>query len=820
MLGFAFIGCNPRLNDVFLTPIDVNKDSIFIKDNVNLKGKEITLQNKIIFFNNGAQLTNGHIVGHNIQIIASPDKIFQNISISGDWATKNARIEWFAGENLDDPYQNYLALTNWVLVNGEVFINKMIPMATSSNRDFFNGGKNIVISGAQKESSGLILMTQHENQFYSYFRSDHGYNLDLKNITIATDDYNKGVISSNNPEYFFAGCYYQKQLNPRAKPSIQKIKIDNCIFKGNMAISIYGAHSDNQSIQEFYKNSKIEKIKITNSEFHNVNAPLGFVNMGYDSIIIQKNKVYDFAGAFITVAESGMEASYYKSNRQNKKYVEITNNLFENFRVFSTPKERMLTPCVIKGGYGTMNFENNTLKNLISNNPDSDVFTMYYTCSSPGKCTFANNNILNVIGRGSQSHPACILKDRGASNLLIENNQITLEKEALVKNGVLKNINEPLTNLDGSRFLCALIQIGNQSDFSKHLIIKNNNISIPYLNMATEIYDVSAFTFHKNRITIEAFCPSNTPMSVSKDDVFFLGRQRLDRLNDTKPNDFECRDNQINISNIPNKKFQYIYFPDGVQVGTIDHPDKNPNFKHVIIQDGFTIQNTSLGLTMLDGEFHQYDLTINGKNNNFIVYDHNGANHLRPNAKSFKEKIRIADYSGSDSGSPFALIADSYQQLIVDNHDGSDINLLSYSYITSLYNLSKEENLICNFQINWKDKKGKSGKSHFYLHLNNQSRLFSLEDENGKFVKLDPSSPQPKSQKINAEVVSTNRISENPRPELMTGNHHLKNAELKLTNCHNIASFSIDFSVIKAGKEPINAVEAKKIISNSKIGTR
>ncbi|MBK8547502.1 MAG: hypothetical protein IPL63_08980 [Saprospiraceae bacterium] len=78
--------------------------------------------------------------------------------------------------------------------------------------------------------------------------------------------------------------------------------------------------------------------------------------MGYDSIIIKNNSIINFSESFISVPESGINESYYETLRKNKKYVEISNNLFENKRVVITGDDRALSPCVIKGGYGSMFF--------------------------------------------------------------------------------------------------------------------------------------------------------------------------------------------------------------------------------------------------------------------------------------------------------------------------------------------------------------------------------------------------------------------------------------------------------------------------------
>ncbi|MBK8622499.1 MAG: hypothetical protein IPN79_12260 [Saprospiraceae bacterium] len=610
-------------------------------------------------------LRNGIIEGENIQIIASDHKIFDNIILKGHWNSKDVLPEWFLGKNFKNAHQNFEVLKQFVEINASVFLNNILPIAVKHGEECFSGGRNIIIKGKDKKSSGLIFESKHSNLFFSYFRSVQGYNINLENMSLTTRDFIDGKLSDKSAEYFFSGTYYHSQLNPVAKPSLDSIRISNCMISGNISIAVYGAHSDNQTIQEFGSKNKISDLEVKNCHFDNANTPFVFSNMGYKNILIKNNVIKNFSETFLSISESGLNETYYEPLRKNKKTIEITNNIFENTRVVFTANDRALTPCVIKGGYGTLLFTGNTLKNLLPSNPYSDVYTLYYTCAHPGKCTFHNNTVTNVLGKGGSNNPASIIKDRGAQNLNMQENTFMVEKDALIKIGVIKSKNDDLSKIDGNTFLCTFMQIGNQTDFTKKMVFKNNTVRAPFINLSTEIYDIADLLFENNILEFEYFGPSGKNISVSRDGVFFLGRKRLDRIHGSAQGNFIMKGNRISIQKTRGNRFFYIQFPDGVQVGTLQNPDINYNYKNVIVQDNFYLNETQLGISLLDGENHQFDIQIDGQNNSIHVDDATGANHLRPNAKSYQSSVRFKKYKNSE-GAPFVLIPGSTQKIIIE----------------------------------------------------------------------------------------------------------------------------------------------------------
>jgi hypothetical protein len=809
-------GCTKKISKGNNVLSNSKKDPILITEVIDLKGESVYLKNKKLKFSNTGLIKNGTIEGENIEILAPDIKIFEKVKIAGKWNTKNAKLEWFLGNQFRNASNNFEVIKKYVNVNASIYLNALIPVAMSRPSDFCSKGRNVVIKGNDKKKSGLILESKQSNLLFGYFSSSEGYNLSLRNLSLVSKDYLDGKISESSAEYLLTGSYYQGQLNPAAKPSLDSIILDNCLVLGNISVAMYGAHSANQTLTEFGTRNKVSKLIVKKSTFDNSNTAFGFSNMGYDSILIKNNVVKNFSESFVSVPESGLDEKYYEPLRKIKKYVEFSDNQFENSKVVATADDRTLTPCVIKGGYGTMVFTRNQLKNLLSSNPRSDVNTMYYTCSFPGKCVFSYNTVYNVLGRGGTTNPACVLKDRGASHFVVENNKITIDKEALVKTGVLKNKNEDISKLDGNRFLCTFIQIGNQTDFTKKLVLKGNTFRVPFINMSTEIYDISDLLIENNQIEIDYFGPSGAQISTSRDGAFFLGRQRLDLLPQHTPGQFILNKNKIKINKTGGSTFNYVCFPDGVQAGSIDKPDKNFNYKNVAVKDTIEVNETLVGLSLPDGENHLYEMFLSGNNNAVLMDDATGANHLRPNAKSLQSTITIQKYKSQNNSSLFVLIPGSKQKINIQNHNGDDLNLMSYSYLTSLYNLAKEENLLCYFETEWRTKNGKTEKTAFYFYLNNTSRYISLENNVKKIIDINPAELKQKPEEIYQNSSNSQRASLAPKPLLYSGDRHLKNAELRLTNCAEVERISITLTVLKAGRDKYDPAKINKRIAEHK----
>lgn len=801
-INVTLFSCAKR--GVLETALDNAKinDTIIINKEINLEGKTIYLkkEDKLVF--KGGEIQNGTIYCDKCKISAGAEKIAENVVFKGDWSGNTGYVEWFTADDLTNPVKNFTILENLIVAGFTIGLVTMVPVSIPSEEYLTTSSiRSIVMKGTDKDNSGLMLVTKNRNLFYNYFRAESGINLILKDLTILTKDYKDGMYSEKEAEYFLTGSYYQEQFNPRAKPNIDSIILRNCTFKGNIGIACYGSGSHNQSFTEYAEGNRIKRLVIENSFFEGCNSPFSFSNMCYDSILIRNNEILNFSSAFLSIPESGLKDEYYEPLRKRKGIIIFEANRFENNRVVSTPDERTLSPCVVKGGYGTMYFSGNTLRNLLSDNPNADVNTFYYTCEHPGKFIVRNNMIKNVCGRGSVSHPSCLVKQRWASYFELVNNDISIDKEALTKIGILRN-NEKLQSLDGNKFYFDFIQIGGQSSFRKRLLISHNKFYAPYINKSTEIYDVAEFSFLNNTINIEVFGPSGVNNSVSMDHVFFLGRQRLDRPAELQPLDFVSKGNKIKIGYLKDRLFYYVHYPDGVQSGTIDKEDANYNYKIVSAKDTFYVNDADIGITLPDGAEQDYKIAIRGKNNGFFFTDYANANHTRANAQKFSSELYFdSDEWGHCEKAPFVFMPDSKQIIRSANHKGDVINLFSYSYLNSLYNLRMEEDLLCQVSAVGNTVSGSKFNKEFYFVVNNISKTFLFEDAGGTFMEKDPSVQNNVPNYVRSFSSERGNAYEALQLKIISGDRHLRETKIILAGCSEISDYNIQCNIRRAGRE-------------------
>ncbi|MBK8372226.1 MAG: hypothetical protein IPL20_12875 [Saprospiraceae bacterium] len=91
-----------------------NNDTIVINQVINLEGNLITLKNKKLLFLNEGLIKNGKIIGENISISAPETKIFENLTLEGDWKIQNAKLEWFLGNDFKNPVKNFSVINQFV----------------------------------------------------------------------------------------------------------------------------------------------------------------------------------------------------------------------------------------------------------------------------------------------------------------------------------------------------------------------------------------------------------------------------------------------------------------------------------------------------------------------------------------------------------------------------------------------------------------------------------------------------------------------------------------------------------------------------------
>jgi hypothetical protein len=765
--------------------------SILINQEINLNNKKYSLTNKKLIFKENGELANGSINCINCEITAPPKRIFKNVELNGSFNYNYGYLEWFLGNDFTNAFRNFNYLN--VLIRNEftIMLTNLVSIASETNISVANPHKAIKIIGPSNELAGLILETKHRNLFFNYFRSSTGFNLDFYNILITTRDFIKGLKNEKEADYFLTGSYYQEQFNPNAKPNIDSIKIINCKIQGNIALACYGSHSNNQSLEEYQKSNFINSLNVINCEFINCNSPFSFANMGFKNIIIKNNKIYDLSSAFLSIPVSGLNEKYESSIFEKNGLVIFEDNIFENTKVVSTPDNRTLSPCVIKGGKGSLKFINNTLENLLSSNPKSNVNTFYFTNEDGGFCLFKNNFIKNVIGRGSIEYPACVIKNRWSSNFIMDNNTVIIDRLAMVKLGIIEKEEDDLSKIDANTFYMDFFQNGGSATYNNSFHITNNIFKIPYINKSSEIYRFNDIHFSNNDIEIEHFGVSNINSTVSIDNSLFLARHRLNISAKQQPKNLIFQNNKFRISNIVNNKLWFINAPNGVQVSENNSKDKYFNFESLVFEDSFYLSNTNLIFSLPDAKHQKIKPTITGKSNSFTLDDFTDLNHLRPNAEKLESHIKIENASWLEGQSPAVFIPNSTQKIVVYNHYGEFIPIMSYIYFYTLYNLKNEGEILIEILFNGRDKSNKIIKVKNSFIVNPSNRRFYFLDDYNEIRQINPSDKSNQIENIKTLKYVSFGKQNIFKLSLVNGDRHLSRANLIYTGCSDISNYTI-----------------------------
>lgn len=156
-------------------------DTIYvIQGDYTLKGESITIPSNCTLDFQGGSLSNGTLVGNKTMIVASPYKIFQNITISGTWLVNWAYAEWFGAlgdGTTDDTVALNLALTTFKNVqlgsrcyycNGTITLTRSMSLrgvnklATTIQHN--HNSDAIVITGATLRDLTINVNGEYENE--------------------------------------------------------------------------------------------------------------------------------------------------------------------------------------------------------------------------------------------------------------------------------------------------------------------------------------------------------------------------------------------------------------------------------------------------------------------------------------------------------------------------------------------------------------------------------------------------------------------------------------------------------------------------------
>lgn len=772
----------------YLDVIPLNNDIIEIDKNFDLGGSTIDISNKTLKITKGG-VRNGIIKCNNCVIeCENIPGALSGIKLIGKSENLIFNLNWFITDSKLSATNNFEALCNILAIGAKVYLTDFYPIATKNETEGYSAPYDIVIFGSGSEKSGLILKTKHKNVFYNFFQSDRGNSLELQGVSVVAENTYKNDQNFKKNQYFFLGSYYQSQFNPKAKPNVKYINVKNCKIVGAISIVGYGSSSDNQTIQQWSNENYIETINIENNEFQDVTAPFSISNLGYNTINIKGNSIKNLSETFFSAPISGIELEkYFPVLLKKRGDVSFVNNKLENNKVLPIESGRVLTPLVIKGGDGSLLFKDNELKNLLSNSTDAMVNTFYFSCTSYGKVLAENNSFYNVLGRGGINVTSSLVKQRGATTFTLKNNSFIVDKNAFVKIGLLKTINQNLSTLNDTDFACELIQTGDNKGFSKKHIITNNIFKIPYINKSSEIFDIQKMLFTDNTVEIDYYGTYGKEVSTSQNGVMFLARLRVQRDKNINAEDFIFVNNNIIIKESNLKDLGWIYYKEGTQMAVKNNIDQYYNFNSVEVNDRITANNMHIYYSLNDAIQQRYNTKLNGHNNSIGLIHRPAVGHNRQDTKLLDVNLEIDNYLACEDKGIFTLATPSIQRVKINLCNSNYINLMNYSYLSSLYPFKNID--LCKLKLNveYVSKRNNSTERlSWKLILNNINRQFEISDVDNIQKRISPSSDYGK---VNT-VFNTNKQSK-IHLEIVQGDGAKKDALIRLSGTQGLKDLKI-----------------------------
>lgn len=230
-LGRVYLRKNIVGDKNVLTQAMINKaNTIYvIQYDYDLKEASINIPENCVLQFDGGSLSNGTIVGNNTKIKTELEKIFNNITIDGNWNVVEAHPEWF-GALPDGIYDCTDAIQKTInsfdvtkLNNGVYFINSTIQLR-SNVVIFGEKGKTTIKSPVTKEFDVNDL--PDANTLPYVFYSEKAVKVLFKGISFMLGDYYNGI-------------GFKQTVNGNTDEWDAKIYIDNCHFEhGYRAVSI------------------------------------------------------------------------------------------------------------------------------------------------------------------------------------------------------------------------------------------------------------------------------------------------------------------------------------------------------------------------------------------------------------------------------------------------------------------------------------------------------------------------------------------------------------------------------------------------------
>lgn len=761
-----FVSSTSNTNTSILS-LKTCKSKFIVDSIIDLNGTEIKLNCDVEFRQNG-YIKNGTLIGNNSRIISNTtNKIFSEVNLTGKWNIDKGKIYWFSDGR--DPKLNFRTLCILINIDAPVYLDRFYDIEAESISSSYATLKDIKIVGTSSNQAGLCLLTKHSIG-EAYFKNRTGNNISLKNISIRTKDY-KNNIKPTGYDYHFARCDYSS-LNKDAIPNLKYFIIDSCLISG--AISFKYAISSNNTTPTQMLDSGIEDIQIKNSTIEESVTLLELSNGKYESLIIDNNRINNIYGCTFFFPLGGMSKEFSSEKLyMARERCQFKNNVIKNNLPVTSLAYGYMSLLAAKGN--NFEVENNIIEDII--NLRDGIETVPFYCSASGLLEINNNKIKNCLGRGIKlpgGSANCLLKLKGARNVIANDNQFILEKDALRRLGIITIVNgKDVFDVKNFRF-CFIGSELNKNDFYSSYKFQNNLFSTELLTDLSHL-SRSNIDFYSNTFLVNNLVKSDNTNwgdgGIDHSGTFFI-------LRDSVKNGYlKFVDNYTKIVNLETD----LYF-------TKDYND-NKWFKEVTYKNNIFELNGNISLALPRSLNTYTENTLRGKG--CIFYNEMSTANLGITLNQITATNYIHDYYAS-SDAPYHIKSNGTFKIKSDNNISDLINLMDIRLNDLYYNKAlKTTPIIVEINIKLKNKDGKAFDEKYQLIIKDHQSFFYKNNE--AILRESPTLDE-RNSIFYTVLPDSGRKSKYPL-SLVSNNQNSLNSQLRVLNTNDVKSFDIDITV-------------------------
>ena len=265
-----------RIMELQPQPILKNGKCVVIKENYDLDGKNLVLEEgKTLEFNRGS-FRNGYVTGNNTKIKGKTKAIFDNIRIRGSWIVEYVTTDMFRDLSYEQSLQDVLALTAPQVTNNVVikeygykYVVKVTsvdmvaaPLKLKSNTDLQLDGR------IQLKPTNLfqyVIMLIHECSNVKIHgkgsitgdRTKHDYNIDEEHKAWKTHEWGHGLKIAQSKDIEICGITVEDCIGDSYNigNNSQRILLDGVVAKGSRRQGVTIAVASNVTIKNSHFNN-------------------------------------------------------------------------------------------------------------------------------------------------------------------------------------------------------------------------------------------------------------------------------------------------------------------------------------------------------------------------------------------------------------------------------------------------------------------------------------------------------------------------------------------------------------------------------------